>query len=151
MGWVFALPCDKQTSEHADWTAVTDLSQLSIYAQLLQYTSTMPCMLSPGVPHKAGVGRAGGRATNVGAHSRILYGSEMHTRHSAGFRDEHITHASRTQPLHPCDCKQSIIKADSSAYIVSHAHILLICLSCLAFPDWLKLSARWSSHNSPKL
>ena len=47
--------------------------------------------------------------------------------------------------------KQALIKADSGSYIISHAHILLICLSCLAFSDGLKLSARWSRHNSPEL
>ncbi len=36
-------------------------------------------------------------------------------------------------------------------HIVGHSHILLICLSLLTLPDWLKLSARRSCHNTSEL
>ena len=42
----------------------------------------------------------------------------------------------------------TITKAD---YIIGHAHILLICLCLLAFPDRFQLSAWGSRHNASEL
>ena len=73
MGRVLALPCDQQTSEHADGAAVTNLPQLSIYAQLLQQKTTVPCVSSLGVPPNEGEEGTERmeRGTNVGALAHI--------------------------------------------------------------------------------
>ena len=69
MGRVLALPCDQQTPEHADGAAVTNLPQLSVYAQFLQCKTHVPWVSSLQVPSKQG-GRGEERDRHIHAFSQ---------------------------------------------------------------------------------
>ena len=41
MGLILALPCHQQAPEHADWTTITHLPQLPIYAEFLHSVAAL--------------------------------------------------------------------------------------------------------------